>query len=589
MRIQSAFVEFICHFLFVAIKLCTYGILLFLADTSGSLNLCTPLSGKDFTREFTSRIHERCQFPNHQTQKLQQTKTILDPNSGKVSTILSQKAALNSPTSPAKKPSYLNLACCVNGYSNLTTYDSKFRQSINKSREVSPIRPITYALQYNRNGDNNYLSIPTPVPIHDSKHFSMDAIRTPDKRFYTQSQQKTIEMNGPSHDVTDNVNSNGCAKYYTRLTTTNGNANTSTALVREVNQEFESSSKSFIQQRVERLYGPAAVTQGLYSPRKSKAADENQESRPLHSVLVEKSQNAANTTFQSTKYVLEAQRNGHVNGANRHDDENINLDSLNEALPVLRHLRPEFRAQLPTLSPKRTIAISKLNSSLSTTQTYTNGTATNGKLNISTTILTKQVTNSNGVASPDESLNRSTLDVQIHKHQPVALTTSDTTKNGCLTSHKSHDIEIKDTQNRIASTTNGSIAYLDERCISTDTPQLIEQMSAQVNKQANCVIASPQKPVNVCQIATDAPATDTFNAVPETMDANGNHKTDQKKDAVYFLHAVQSERDRLLSMAVATENELEQLLQVRIALKRYLFEIFKCSTSISLAIFNRLL
>lgn len=183
--------------------------------------MCTPSSGKDFTREFTSRIHERCQYPNHPSnlQKPQQTKTILDPNSGKISTILTQNLlpAINSPTSPVKKPSYLNLACCVNGYSNLTTYDSKFRQSINKSREVSPIRPITYAVQYNRNGDNNYLSIPTAVPINDNtKNYMMDAHSiSSDKRYYTsQTQQKSMEINGSNgKDVTDNLNSNGCTNY----------------------------------------------------------------------------------------------------------------------------------------------------------------------------------------------------------------------------------------------------------------------------------------------------------------------------------------------------------------------------------------
>lgn len=624
------------------------------ADTSGSLNVCTPSSGKDFTREFTSRIHERCQFPNHPLsgQKLQQTKTVLDPNSGKISTILSTQnvpPAFNSPTSPVKKPSYLNLACCVNGYSNLTTYDSKFRQSINKSREVSPIRPITYAVQYNRNGDNNYLSVPAPVPINVNNttkiNFMMDthSILAPEKRYFstatttaTAKQQKTIEINGTSHDVTDNVNSNGCAKFYTRsmlhtttTSTINGTGNTSLALVRDVNQEFDANgkgmTKSFIQQRVERLYGPGAVTQGLYSPKKPKSDDNLDTTRTtISTVLVEKSQN---TTFQSTKYVLEAQRNGHLNGLSNntrgHDDENIDLDSLNEALPVLRHLRPEFRAQLPTLSPKRIIAISKLTPSTQTTlphtqqQTsqYTNGTSVNGKLNISTNILNsvnKQVLNG-GIVSPtppssssspniidnndgdgddydneneNDRSNRSTLDMQSHKQSLSAYDApmnNKTTKNGCLTSNKSHDIEIDSRQ--IESTTKVNNTVATKHLNTQTTPNLLQTVN-DINKMASEIndflIESPeQKLVKIHQIDPSSGSmssniiigsdgdtvkltTNTTATSVETMDANGNHKTDQKKDGNYYLDVVQTERDRLINLAIAAEKELDELLEVSV-------------------------
>lgn len=627
-------------------------------DTSGSLNVCTPSSGKDFTREFTSRIHERCQFPAHQSanQKLQQTKTILDPNSGKISTILSQNvpSVIHSPTSPVKKPSYLNLACCVNGYSNLTTYDSKFRQSINKSREVSPIRPITYSVQYNRNGDNNYLSVPIAVPINDNnKHHMMDAhtVLSPEKRlFSTQTQQKSIEINGTNHEVTaDNVNSNGCTKFITRSafhstasSTINGSGNTSLALVRDINQEFDATSKgaskSFIQERVERLYGPTAVTQGLYSPKKPKSGDDNQETTAttattmrtgISTVLAEKSQNSSNTTtFQSTKYVLEAQRNGHLNGFSNnrnaaHDDENINLDSLSEALPVLRHLRPEFRAQLPTLSPKRTIAITKLttsslpsasqqtipasSSSLSSTSSssYTNGTSVNGKLNISTSILSnisKQVTNGDAIVSPkrDES-NRSALDMKSqhnhhNHHQSSANNASinDTIKNGYLTStEKSQNIETNSHQNKFKSPINSSnnttiaphvdrqitsniLTTIDKPFNTSNSSEMVNEISEQPPK---CVEMSSAMDIDAITPTTTAAATvdvvdkcvvnptnlrtNTNTADPnETIDANGNHKTDQTKDAHYYLNTVQSERDRLIKMATNAEKELDELLKV---------------------------
>ena len=138
----------------------------FVLDTSD--NFLTPSSTKDFT----SGIAERCrklQQPQPQAPRLilQQptagTTTILNIDSGKVNTILSfgnqtrfnsnidhayltnKKIELASPTDH-KKPSYLNLACCVNGYSNYTTY---------KSREVSPIRPIINSISMSRQQRSN--------------------------------------------------------------------------------------------------------------------------------------------------------------------------------------------------------------------------------------------------------------------------------------------------------------------------------------------------------------------------------------------------------------------------------------------------
>lgn len=69
-------------------------------------------------------------------------------------------------------------------------------------------------------------------------------------------------------------------------------------------------SKSFIQQRVERLYGPGALAQGFFRRTRHKPADEVQ--GPSESCTP---------------------HNGHRNNSS-------------PALPVLRHLRPEFRAQL---------------------------------------------------------------------------------------------------------------------------------------------------------------------------------------------------------------------------------------------------
>lgn len=178
-----------------------------------------------------------------------------------------------TPTTTAAKlttnytPSYLNLACCVNGYSNLTTYDSIFRKNLNKS--------------------------PTPIAIPTTKEPAR-------LNFLT-----TMENNHHNHQSLDTVDKS-TAKYdlITKIT-----ANTATKV----------ETKSFVQQRVERLYGADALAQGILSP------------RPVKTFNTQIHTNGVTTVTTSEG-----------------SDEN-SFD-----LPVFRHLRPEFRAQLPvSVSPKK--------------------------------------------------------------------------------------------------------------------------------------------------------------------------------------------------------------------------------------------
>nr|XP_023025942.1 uncharacterized protein LOC111513950 [Leptinotarsa decemlineata] len=89
-------------------------------------------------------------------------------------------------------------------------------------------------------------------------------------------------------------------------------------------QEFRNGqeTKSFIQQRVERLYGPGALAQGFFKPQKKRVSDCD-EKPPSPVVKFDVSEPAMRQSTSSP------------------------------TLPVLRHLRPEFRAQLPFMSPKR--------------------------------------------------------------------------------------------------------------------------------------------------------------------------------------------------------------------------------------------
>ncbi|KAH8283375.1 hypothetical protein KR054_002031 [Drosophila jambulina] len=315
-----------------------------ISDTSGSLNFPTPLSVKDITREFTANLRERCTLRSPQ----QTTTAYLDPGSGLVHMVLSPAAvesvhASNTvkvdacPENPSgtatvsidaaeKKPSYLNLACCVNGYSNLTTYDSKIRQDINKSREVSPIRPSSSGLQYCKR--NNSLAAPI---LH-----SMPLIKQP-----SPISKYPFEANGDSNGLslksgpdTGNINGNG----------------------------KDGGTSSFIQQRVERLYGPGALAQGFYSPKKhgqSPSATEartsarqlkvgDSQSSELELKFKQLSPSKDYGEFRKKLNCSQAATLRLVDPPSLPSVENGELD-----LPVFRHLSHEFRAQLPKVSPKR--------------------------------------------------------------------------------------------------------------------------------------------------------------------------------------------------------------------------------------------
>lgn len=205
----------------------------------------------------------------------------------------SKTIELQSPTVVAhanKKPSYLNLACCVNGYSNYTNYDSVERKEINKSRDVSPIRPIISMSRQQRSSDN-LLSVPAPVTF--VKQSPLTSIT---KRF--------ASLNMGEKDTTDNVG-----------VTANGNGSVT-------------NRKSFIQQRVEKLYGTTKILTTM------KSSDSIQLN--------------GNGTIQ------------HINGSSSTTtttiDEKENDEISMNSLPVMKHLngRPEFCKQLQFMnSPKK--------------------------------------------------------------------------------------------------------------------------------------------------------------------------------------------------------------------------------------------
>ncbi|XP_052870147.1 uncharacterized protein LOC128275624 [Anopheles cruzii] len=380
------------------------------SDTSGELNFLTPISGKDITREFTAGIKERCMVP---VINCQAVTSVLDPVTGHISTVLTtttttaaspvgtqqqQQPLLSNGDSIAasqvnKKPSYLNLACCVNGYSNLTTYDSKLRQDINKSREVSPSRPIIATLHYNRTdstgagGGNHLLAAPTLsyVSMNNTINNNYGGTTGTGQLGFVGSRMFKLNgggglgrirtMNGTPAggpvDVTDCALFNGNGTLRSKVISSQSQIS---SLSRDDPSQM-TPKKSFIQQRVEKLYGASegvVINKQIYSNSERKylnnIANENGTSNGVvgngtasatlghskghllatgggGSLLKNGSGYLANGT-----YSIVVDENNKLIGSDEHQPED---DPDVEALPVLRHLRPEFRAQLQLFSPKK--------------------------------------------------------------------------------------------------------------------------------------------------------------------------------------------------------------------------------------------
>lgn len=391
--------------------------------TSGSLNLLTPSSTTSRVRDFTSRIQERA-GSNLQQNYLTPTPVVTPirtpeettPTPRKSEHLLKPPPKVHVDSSshrsrgqhkrrddlPQKKPSYLNLACSVNGYTNLTTYDSKLRQDINKSREASPIRPITYTYQYR--SENNSLLVPVPVSAnkllvptfgpHDttdltakapSKAHTDPSLATSTLHVYMAAENKQLKDDflGPDMTTTsrpyistesknfatsmlhqkdelDNakeitfkssysetnfrktVTSNGKDSRFTSesYTISSNGMSKRVEITKENGEKLTSPMKSFIQQRVERLYGPGALAQGFFNQKRLKSQSEDDDSK----VLTEKSLNCPEYSVRKLNKSFD----------DAYTSPNGNLDS-SVSLPVLRHLRPEFRAQLPIHSPKKSV------------------------------------------------------------------------------------------------------------------------------------------------------------------------------------------------------------------------------------------
>ncbi|XP_017887071.1 uncharacterized protein LOC108629144 [Ceratina calcarata] len=271
-----------------------------------------------------------------------------------------------------KKPSYLGLACSISGYSGINRYDSKFREGF-RSRDSSPgTRLITRDTSPAGFRSNETLNVPahpypksqsiSPLAMDRQKGFSNGIKEECKVEAYRESRSsigicqgysevdKGVVHSGfsdisPIRASTPSKRSPGMSqmmscsqqnKHFSMSSPKQATANltnasfSDTSILNGSSEETEghtlnttsSSEKSFIQQRVERLYGPGALAQGFFFKR---------------------SINRSNTSNSFNK----SSNNNDVSAENANTEESL------KNLPVLRHLRPEFRAQLPVVSPRR--------------------------------------------------------------------------------------------------------------------------------------------------------------------------------------------------------------------------------------------
>ena len=130
------------------------------------------------------------------------------------------------------------------------------------------------------------------------------------------------------------------------------------------------SSKSFIQQRVERLYGPCALAQGFFH-RSSKS--------PASASSTSNGSNGVNNLFK-TEVQLSSE----------------DAESSHE-LPVLRHLRPEFRDQL-NVAPRRSLGARLSNGSPSSKPPVSNKTVQSSEVKSSLSQHLQQQTSTGSLA-----------------------------------------------------------------------------------------------------------------------------------------------------------------------------------------------
>lgn len=255
-------------------------------------------------------------------------------------------------------PSYLSLACTVNGYSPITNYDP---ERLSKSRDASPHRlpehdyltattTPTHRVQRNLLSPPNLINLST-VSVQQQQQQPTKSMSEQTMEHHKQIYSTTETLRVVSREVhsftktmtasasTENgIHNSKFIKHEAELVSSNGQCS-SESLVQEFLSTKE--SKSFIQQRVERLYGPCALAQGFFVTKRQKSRhSESNSDKDLN----------ISTDDKPSKSVCDKFGENETGGDAL---ASMKQSSSSPALPVLRHLRPEFRAQLPIIKTRK--------------------------------------------------------------------------------------------------------------------------------------------------------------------------------------------------------------------------------------------
>ncbi|XP_046399304.1 uncharacterized protein LOC124165821 isoform X2 [Ischnura elegans] len=251
----------------------------------------------------------------------------------------------NTVTSP-RPPSYVSLSCSISGYSPLAAYDSELRKGFRTGRDANqtadpsyiPVKQTLSAGDHENNNirdtsgasgmENNKASVCSPnhrkpcVGARDMNG-SLQSQNNGDEKGHNSDMYSYKSGPTESHAGTVRiVQFTSQNKSYVRTVTRtfdSGVHGSNATEEHSSSSNFITPSKSFIQQRVERLYGPGALAQGFFK-------------RTSHRSV---SSGGKSTSFSES-------------------GDDVVSPRPCASLPVLRHLRPEFRNQLPVrgTSPK---------------------------------------------------------------------------------------------------------------------------------------------------------------------------------------------------------------------------------------------
>ncbi|XP_077257366.1 uncharacterized protein LOC143894699 isoform X3 [Temnothorax americanus] len=306
-------------------------------------------------------------------------KSHLTPDEKKLNASNARRGSPEPELTAAKKPSYLGLACSISGYSGITRYDSKLREGF-RSRDSSPgTRLITRDTSPAGFRSNENLNVPSahhppksqsisPLAMERQNGFTNGVKEECKVETYMES-RSSISMTCQGYSEVDKGVSlhaafpelspirmstsaskrspglspmmscgqqnksvgTGFSSPKQGVTNLSGASFSDTCILNGSSVEVESqvlntsssSEKSFIQQRVERLYGPGALAQGFFFKRSITKL------------------NTSDSSFNKSS------NNNDISADNANTEESL------KNLPVLRHLRPEFRAQLPVVSSRK--------------------------------------------------------------------------------------------------------------------------------------------------------------------------------------------------------------------------------------------